>query len=191
MLTLPPQLVLVAAPSGAGKTTIARHLLAQFPQLGVSVSATSRAPRGTEQNGVDYHFLSVATFKKRLQADKFLEHEMVYEGQYYGTLKSELTRLWNKGQIALLDMDVRGALNLKEQYEGAATTLFIQPPSVEALRGRLEKRGTETPASIEVRLAKATYEMSYAPSFDKVVVNDDLETACADAEAHVRRFLCL
>ena len=185
------KLIIIAAPSGAGKTSIVRHLLATFPdQLGFSVSCATRAPRNNEKDGVDYYFITADEFKKRIEQDAFAEWEMVYKGKYYGTPRSELERIWEKGQTPLLDVDVKGGINVKKYYP-ESLSIFVEPPSLEILRERLEKRGTETPASLQDRLSKASYEMSFRNEFDKIVVNDSLEKACKEVEGWVRSYLSL
>ena len=181
--------VIVSAPSGAGKTTIVRHLQSRFPELAFSISATSRPKRASEQDGHDYWFISAGEFLRRVRVDAFVEWEEVYPGQYYGTLRSELEAIWSRGQTAIFDVDVRGGSHLKEIFRGDALALFIAPPSLEALEQRLRARGTESPESLQKRIDKATYEMGYAPRFDAAVVNDDLERACDEAEKHVSDFL--
>ena len=191
MSPLTHKLIIIAAPSGAGKTSIVRHLLATFPdQLGFSVSCATRAPRNNEKDGVDYYFISADEFKKRIEQDAFAEWEMVYEGKYYGTPRSELDRIWAQGQTPLLDVDVKGGLNVKKYYPGSLS-IFVEPPSLEILRERLEGRGTETLASLQDRLAKASYEMSFRNEFDKIVVNDSLERACEEVEGWIKTYLSL
>jgi guanylate kinase len=182
-------LIIITAPSGAGKTSITQHLLQQFPQLSFSISAATRQPRGKEQNGVDYHFMSVAAFEQKIQEDAFVEWEMVYEGKYYGTLKSELQRLWQNGKVPLLDIDVKGAIHVRQQFPDSSLSIFIQAPSIEELRKRLQGRGTETPESIETRINKAAYEMSFKERFDAIVVNDVLAKAQQEAVELVSSFL--
>ena len=183
------KVLIFSAPSGSGKSTIVNHLLTLGLGLEFSVSATSRAPRGQEQNGVEYYFLTTEEFERRIAAGEFVEHEEVYSVCYYGTLRSEVERIWAKGNTIVFDVDVKGGLNLKKIFGSQALTIFIQPPSVEELRRRLEGRGTDSPEKIEQRLAKAQTELAFAPQFDTVVVNDDLATAFADAEACVRKFI--
>lgn len=183
------KVLIFSAPSGSGKSTIVNHLLTLGLGLEFSVSATSRAPRGQEQNGVEYYFLTTEEFERRIAAGEFVEHEEVYSGCYYGTLRSEVERIWAKGNTIVFDVDVKGGLNLKKIFGSQALTIFIQPPSVEELRRRLEGRGTDSREKIEQRLAKAQTELAFAPQFDTVVVNDDLATAFADAEACVRKFI--
>ena len=183
------KIIILTAPSGSGKTSITRHLLRTFPELSFSISAATRQPRGNEKNGVDYYFMSEDEFKQKIKEDAFAEWEMVYEGKYYGTLKQELQRIWDKGQVPVLDIDVKGAIHVQQQFPGQVLSLFIQPPSVEELRKRLESRGTETQESLNARISKASYELSFSHSFSHVIVNDVLEKACSDAENLVRAFI--
>lgn len=184
------KLIVVSAPSGAGKTSIVRHLLEKFPELSFSVSATTRAKRGMEVDGHDYYFISVPEFQSRIENGAFLEWQEVYAGQYYGSLKSEVDRLGAEGKVVIFDVDVLGGLNIKKYYGDRALSVFIQPPTLESLGDRLRGRGTETPESLKKRLDKAAYELSFAPQFDVVVVNDDLPTAQREAENHIHQFLC-
>ena len=184
------KILIITAPSGAGKTSITQHLMAKFPdRLAFSVSAATRQPRGQERNGVDYFFMSVDEFREKIREDAFVEWEMVYEGKYYGTLKSELERIWSEGRVPLLDIDVKGAIHVMQQFPGRTRSLFIEPPSVDELRRRLEARGTETPASLADRVNKASYELSFKDHFNHVIVNDLLPRACAEAEDILRDFL--
>jgi guanylate kinase len=183
------KLVIFSAPSGAGKSTLVNYLLPQFPQLSFSISATSRAPRGQEEHGKDYYFLSSEEFKMRVAQDELLEWEEVYSGTYYGTLRTEVERIWSEGKVVVFDIDVVGALNLKKQFGDRALALFVQAPSVEILEQRLRGRGTDSEEKIQQRVAKATIEMARAPEFDKVVVNDDLNTAKAEALTILKDFL--
>ena len=185
------KLLIFSAPSGSGKSTIVNWLMQEHPELNLSfsISCTSRAPRGTEQNGVEYFFLTPEEFRQRIEADEFLEYEEVYEDRFYGTLKSQVERQLEAGQNVVFDVDVKGGVNIKKFYGERAMSLFIQPPSVEELRRRLEGRGTDTPEAIENRLAKAEYELTFAPQFDHVVVNDDLATAESEIYELVRSFL--
>lgn len=178
--------LIVSAPSGGGKSTIVGHLLKTFNCFDFSVSATSRAPRGAEVHGKEYFFLSEAEFKSRVSAGEFVEHEEVYPGLFYGTLKSEVERIWGNGKIILFDIDVMGGMNLKKLYGDKALSLFIAPPSLETLRERLVKRGTDTPEAIEKRVAKAEKEMLYSGNFDKILINDDLQTALNEVEIIIR-----
>lgn len=182
-------IVIFSAPSGAGKSTIVNYLLSKHPNLEFSVSATSRPPRGTEQNGVAYYFLSADEFRKKIEAQEFVEYEEVYAGCFYGTLKSEIERINAKGNHVVFDVDVVGGLNLKRIFGEKALAIFIAPPSLDELRRRLVGRGTDAPEMIERRLAKASQELSYAPQFDRIIVNDNLETAQAEAERIVSAFI--
>jgi guanylate kinase len=186
---VPGKSIIVSAPSGAGKTTIVRHLLEQGLGLEFSVSATSRPKREGEVDGTDYFFLSVDEFKGRIAAGEFVEYEEVYPGRFYGTLRSELERIWEAGHHAIFDVDVVGGLDLKEIYQTKALALFVSPPSVEALEQRLNHRNTETPETLRMRVEKAEHEMTFRDRFDAVVVNEDRERACAEATALVREFL--
>ena len=183
--------IIVSAPSGSGKSTIIKWLMDNHPELNLyfSVSCTSRPPRGSEQNGVEYFFLSPEEFRERIANDEFLEYEEVYADRFYGTLKAQVEQQADKGQNVVFDVDVKGGCNIKKYYGDRALSLFIQPPSVEALRQRLVNRGTDTPEVIESRLAKAEYEMTFAPQFDHVVVNDVLEVAEAEALEIIKSFL--
>ena len=183
------KLIILTAPSGAGKTSIAAYLLKQMPQLSFSVSATTRAPRGNEKQGVEYHFMSLATFEGHIYQNDFLEYEMVYEGVYYGTLQSELTRIWNVGKTPVLDIDVKGAIRVQKKIGANCLSIFIMPPSIEILKERLENRKTETAESIELRLDKAAYEISFSNQFNAVIQNNDLALACAETEKLITDFL--
>jgi guanylate kinase len=184
------KVIIIAAPSGAGKTSITRHLLNSLSgELAFSISAATRKPRNNEKNAVDYYFISVSEFKQRIENNEFVEWEMVYEGKYYGTLKAELERIWKEGKSPLLDVDVQGGIHVQQQFPGTSLSLFIEPPSIEELKRRLEKRGTETPESLLARINKASYELSFKHHFDKIILNDKLETACLAAEKAVRDFL--
>ena len=183
------KIIIITAPSGAGKTSITHHLMRQFPQLRFSVSAATRNPRGTEKDGVDYYFMSTEKFNDLIQQKEFAEWEMVYEGKYYGTLKSELKRIWAEDKIPVLDIDVKGAIHVQRQYPEETLSIFIQPPSVDELKKRLHGRGTETEASIAARVNKASYEISFKHQFNKVIVNDDLAKACSEAEVIVDEFM--
>ncbi len=183
------KVVIFSAPSGSGKSTIVSHLLGLGLGLEFSISATSRAPRGQERDGREYYFFTAEEFRRRVDAGEFLEWEEVYEGCYYGTLKSELERIWAKGHTVVFDVDVAGGVNIKRMFGERALAVFVQAPSVEELRRRLEGRGTDSPERIEQRLAKAEYEMTFRDRFDAVVVNDRLDEALADAERKVRAFL--
>ena len=183
------KLVIFSAPSGSGKSTIINFLLKQGLDLHFSISATSREPRGNEKHGVEYYFLSPEEFKSKIAANEFLEYEEVYTDKYYGTLKSEVERLLTNGNNVVFDVDVVGGCNIKQYYGDRALSLFIQPPGIEVLRSRLEGRGTDSPEVIESRLAKATYEMTFAPKFDRVIINDEIETAKAETLQVIRAFL--
>ena len=185
------KLVIFSAPSGSGKSTIVNWLMQEHPELKLyfSISCTSRAPRGTEQNGVEYFFLTPEEFKSKIANEEFLEYEEVYQERFYGTLKAQVERQREAGQNVVFDVDVKGGVNIKRYYGDEALSIFIQPPSVEELRRRLTGRGTDTPEAIEERLAKAEYELTFAPQFDHVVVNDDLETAKQETLQLVESFL--
>ena len=183
------KLVIFSAPSGSGKTTIVKQLLKRFPQFEFSISATSRQPRGQEQNGVDYHFMSNDEFKERVARGEFVEWEEVYAGTCYGTLKSEMERIWAKGNVIIFDVDVMGGINLKKLFGEDACSMFIMPPSVEELERRLRGRGTDTEEVIQKRIAKAEFELSKAPEFDHIVVNDVLDVAVEEATAIISNFL--
>lgn len=183
------KLIIFSAPSGSGKSTIIQSLLNRDLNLSFSISATSRAPRGTEQNGVEYYFITPDEFRQRIANDEFLEYEEVYAGKYYGTLKSEVERILNSGKNVIFDVDVVGGLNIKKYYGNQALALFIQPPSVQELEKRLKSRATDAPDVIASRIAKAEYELSFAPQFDKIIVNDILEKAQAEAYTLIRQFL--
>ncbi len=183
------KVLIFSAPSGSGKSTIVNHILGLHPEIEFSVSATSRPPRGQEQDGVEYYFLSVEEFRRRIEADQFVEYEQVYEGRYYGTLKSEVERIWAKGHVIIFDVDVKGGVNLKKYFGDKALSVFIQAPSVEELRRRLIFRNTDAPEAIAERVAKAAEEMTYAPKFDVVLINDNLDKAYAEAEKMVDDFL--
>lgn len=183
------KVIIVSAPSGAGKTSIVRHLLQAVPELRFSISATTRAKRDYEADGKDYYFITPDQFKARLANDEFLEWQEVYVNQYYGSLKSEVERIWNNGQTVIFDVDVLGALNIKKFYGDKALAVFIQPPTLEELGNRLRNRGTETPESMKKRLDKAEYELSFADKFDTIVLNDDLSTAQQEMISLVKDFL--
>ena len=184
------KVLIFSAPSGSGKSTIVNHILGLYPDsMEFSVSATSRPPRGEEKHGREYYFLSPDEFRKAVKEDKFVEFEEVYEGRFYGTLKSECERIWAAGHVIIFDVDVKGGVNLKKYFGDKALSIFIKAPSVEVLRERLVKRGTDSPEAIEERVAKAEEEMTYAPKFDYVLVNDDLNTAYAESEKVVEDFL--
>jgi len=183
------KLIIFSAPSGAGKTTIVRHLLEKNLNLEFSVSATSRAPRHNETHGKDYYFLSAEEFKKKITNNEFLEWEEVYNGVYYGSLKSEVERIRNNGKNVIFDVDVVGGLEIKKIYGDEARAIFVQPPSVEELRKRLISRSTETEEKIQMRIAKAEHELSFASEFDVIITNNDLTQACKEAEKLIREFI--
>ncbi len=182
------KVIIFSAPSGAGKSTIVGHLLKKFPFLEFSVSATSRKPRGEEVDGKHYYFFSTDQFESKIRNGEFVEYEEVYAGSYYGTLKSEVERIWDKGNIIIFDIDVKGGVNLKRLYGANAMAIFIQPPSIEELRKRLIGRGTDSAEAIERRVAKAAEELTYAGKFDKIIVNDSLDVALKEAEDMVAAF---
>ena len=183
------EVVVVIGPSGSGKSTIINYLLTQNLNLAFSISATSRAPRGEEKNGVEYYFLTPDEFRRRISAGDFLEYEEVYTDKFYGTLKSEVERLTSAGKNVIFDVDVVGGVNIKQFYGERALSIFIQPPGIEELRRRLTSRATDAPEVIESRLAKAEYEMGFAPKFDRIVVNDDLSTAEQEVLQIIKKFL--
>ena len=184
------KVIIFSAPSGAGKSTIVNHILGLHPEIEFSISATPRAPRGQEQHGVEYYFFTADEFRQMIAEDKFVEHEEVYPGSFYGTLKSEVERIWAKGHVIVFDIDVQGGVNLKRIFGEQAFSVFIQAPSVKVLRERLVGRGTDTPEAIEKRVAKAASEMEFAAGkFDHVLVNDDLAAAFAESERIIDEFL--
>lgn len=185
------KLIIVSAPSGSGKSTIVQWLMQEHPELQLyfSISCTSRAPRGTERDGVEYFFLTPEQFRTKIENDEFLEYEEVYDNRFYGTLKQQVERQRDAGQNVVFDVDVKGGVNIKKYYGSEAMSLFIQPPSVDELRRRLEGRGTDSAEAIEQRLAKAAYELTFAPQFDHVVINDDLETAKQETLTLLETFL--
>jgi guanylate kinase len=184
------KIVIITAPSGAGKTSITRCLLNAFPdQLAFSISAATRPKREYEKDGVDYYFMSEEEFKEKIKQDAFVEWEMVYEGKYYGTLKSDIDRIWKEGKTPLLDVDVKGALHVQQLYPDTSFSLFVEPPSVDELKKRLQARGTETPESLAARINKAAYELSFKHRFDKIILNQNLEHACQEAAAAISNFL--
>ena len=183
------KLIIFSAPSGAGKTTIVQHLLKKIPQLEFSISATTRKPRGDEKDGADYYFISKEEFLHRIAKKHFVEFEEVYTGTFYGTLRTEIERIWLDDKVVIFDIDVEGGLHLKRKYDGAALAIFVQPPSLEVLKQRLAGRGTDSPEKLQERFEKAAKELNYAPQFDIILKNHDLQTACAEAEELVLDFL--
>ena len=183
------KVIVFSAPSGSGKSTLLKHLIEQGLNLHFSISATSRPPRGQEQHGVEYFFLSPEEFRAHIEADDFLEYEEVYKDRYYGTLTSQVESQLAAGENVICDIDVKGGINIKKHYGARCLAIFIQPPSVAALKSRLENRGTETPEAIQMRLDKAEYEMSFASQFDTIIVNDDLETAKSEIYRVVSEFI--
>ena len=183
--------LIFSAPSGSGKSTIVQWLTKEHPELNLvfSISATSRPPRGAEQHGVEYFFLTPEEFKEKIEADEFLEYEEVYTDRYYGTLKSQVEEQLKDGKNVIFDIDIKGGINVKNFYGEGALSIFVQPPSVEELRKRLVGRATDTPEQIEERLAKAEYEMSFAPQFDRIIANDDLESAKSETLKNICEFL--
>ncbi|CAF3922553.1 unnamed protein product [Rotaria sp. Silwood1] len=183
------KIIIITAPSGAGKTSITHYLLNKYPNLAFSISAATRQPRGFEQDGIDYYFISASDFQQRIENNEFVEWEMVYEGKYYGTLKSELERIWKQGKIPILDIDVKGAIHVQQQFLKSTLSIFIEPPSIDTLKERLLTRGTETEESIAARVNKAAYEISFKHYFNIEIVNDNLEQACKEADDAVISFL--
>jgi guanylate kinase len=183
------KLIIFSAPSGAGKTTIVHHLLKKIPDLEFSISATTREPRGDEQNKKDYYFISKEEFLHRIAKKEFVEFEEVYTGTFYGTLRDEIERIWKKGKTVIFDIDVEGGLHLKRKYEKKALAIFVQPPSLAVLKERLTSRGTDNDEKLKERFIKAEKELNYAPRFDIILKNHDLETACKEAEKLVRDFI--
>jgi len=185
------KILIITAPSGAGKTSITKHLMRKFKELEFSISAATRVPRGEEKHALDYYFISLEDFKKRIVNDEFIEWEMVYEGKYYGTLKSELERIWKLNKIPVLDIDVKGAIHVQQEYPINTLSIFIEPPSVNELKNRLSSRGTENEEAILARINKASYEISFKDQFNEVIVNDNLQKACSLAEIMVKKFIDL
>ncbi len=181
--------IIVSAPSGAGKTTLVRYLLREIGELAFSVSACSRKPRDRELNGIDYFFISVSDFKTKIERDEFVEWEEVYENNFYGTLKSEIDRIWSNGKVVIFDVDVEGGINLKRIFGEKSLSLFIQPPSLFVLEQRLRDRRTESSESIERRLKKASHELTRASEFDVIILNDNLEKACMESKTRVLTFI--
>ena len=183
------KIIIITAPSGAGKTSITHFLLKEFPQLAFSISVATRKRRENEVEGKDYYFITEEDFTRKVQHNEFVEWEMVYEGKYYGTLKSELERIWNNGQVPVLDIDVKGAIHVQQQFPDTILSIFIEPPSVDELKRRLSLRGTETEESLQTRVNKASYEISFKHHFHKIILNDNLENACKLAKEVVQNFL--
>jgi guanylate kinase len=184
------KLIVFSAPSGSGKTTIVRHLLEQTDlPLAFSISATTRAPRGAEKNGEDYYFLNEETFKTKIRKKEFLEYEEVYKGLFYGTLESEVKRLWSENKAVLFDIDVMGGISIKNSFPNKTLTVFVRPPSIETLERRLKLRNTDNEKTLQVRLNKAQQELDQADRFDKIIINDDLATTLSETEELVRAFL--
>jgi guanylate kinase len=183
------KILIITAPSGAGKTSVTTYLLQRFQQLAFSVSAATRLPRENERNGVDYYFMALEEFQHKIQKNEFVEWEMVYEGKYYGTLKSELQRIWNDNKIPVLDIDVKGAIHVQQQFPDKTLSVFIEPPSIEELKRRLQGRGTETKESLDARINKASYEISFKHSFTHTIVNHNLEEARQEAVTIVKEFI--
>lgn len=183
------KIILITAPSGSGKTSVVNHLMKKFPSLAFSVSATTRAPRKNEKNGQDYYFINEEEFRDKIHKKEFLEWEMVYEGKYYGTLKSDLERIWNENKIPVLDIDVQGAIHVQQQYPVNTIAIFIQAPSAEELKRRLKLRGSETEESLQTRLNKSNYEMTFKNHFENIITNANFQIACNEADKIVGDFL--
>ena len=183
------KILIITAPSGAGKTSVTTFLLERFPELTFSVSAATRQPRENEISGVDYYFMSPEEFKQKIRLNEFIEWEMVYEGKYYGTLRSEMERIWKSNKVPVLDIDVKGAIHVQQQFQGNTMSIFIEPPSIEELKRRLQGRGTETKESLDARINKASYEISFKHSFSHTIINYDLDTARQEAVQIVQTFL--
>ncbi len=183
------KIIIITAPSGAGKTSITQFLLNKYPLLSFSISASTRKPRVGENNGEQYYFMGVEQFKTKINSDEFVEWEMVYEGNYYGTLKTELQRIWDSGKTPVLDIDVKGAIHIQQEFGKNCLSIFIEPPSVDELRRRLESRNSETAESLATRVNKASYEISFSHQFQETIVNHDLAIACAQTEQLRKKFL--
>ena len=183
------KIILITAPSGSGKTSIVKHLMKELPSLDFSVSATTRQPRDNEKDGKDYYFISEKEFKEKIHNKEFLEWEMVYEGKYYGTLKSDIERIWKENKVPVLDIDVQGAIHVQQQYPVNTISIFVQAPSAEELKRRLKLRGSETDESLQARVNKSTYEMTFKKHFENIIVNHNFKEACKEAEKIVRDFL--
>lgn len=183
------KIILITAPSGSGKTSIVNHLMKKFPQLAFSVSATTRTPRKNEKNGVHYYFISEKEFREKIHNKEFLEWEMVYEGKYYGTLKSDIERIWKENKVPVLDIDVQGAIHVQQQYPVNTIAIFIQAPSAEELKRRLKHRGSESDESLQARLDKSSYEMTFKKHFENIITNENFQTACKETDKIVSDFL--
>jgi guanylate kinase len=183
------KIIIITAPSGAGKTSITHFLLKEFPQLAFSISVATRKRRENETEGKDYYFITEEEFSHKVQHNEFVEWEMVYEGKKYGTLKSELERIWNNRQVPVLDIDVKGAIHVQQQFPDTVLSIFVEPPSVDELKRRLSLRGTETEESLQTRVNKASYEISFKHHFHKIILNDNLEKACKQAKEVIQQFL--
>jgi len=183
------KIILITAPSGSGKTSIVKHLMKRFPSLAFSVSATTRPPRDNEKDGKDYYFISEKEFREKIHDKEFLEWEMVYEGKYYGTLKSDISRIWKENKVPVLDIDVQGAIHVQQQYPVNTISIFVQAPSVEELKRRLKLRGSETDESLQARLNKSTYEMTFKNHFENIIINENFAIACKEVEKIVEDFL--
>ena len=183
------KIILITAPSGSGKTSIVNHLMKKFPELAFSVSATTREPRKNEINGHHYYFINENEFREKIHNKEFLEWEMVYEGKYYGTLKSDIERIWKENKVPVLDIDVQGAIHVQQQYPVNTIAIFIQAPSTEELKRRLKLRGSETDESLQSRLDKSSYEMTFKKHFENIITNENFQTACKEADKIVGDFL--
>ncbi len=183
------KIILITAPSGSGKTSIVKHLMKKFPSLAFSVSATTRIPRNNEIDGKDYYFISKEEFNLKIHNKEFVEWEMVYEGKYYGTLKSDISRIWKENKVPVLDIDVQGAIHVQQQYPVNTISIFVQAPSVEELKRRLKLRGSETDYSLQARLDKSNYEMTFKDHFKNIIINENFATACEEVEKIVDDFL--
>ena len=183
------KIILITAPSGSGKTSVVKYMMKKFPKLAFSVSATTRPPRKSEKEGIDYYFISEEDFQQKIHNKEFLEWEMVYEGKYYGTLKSEISRIWKENKVPVLDIDVQGAIHVQQQYPINTIALFVQAPSFEELKRRLQTRGSETEETLMARLNKSSYEMTFKKHFENIIINKDFDSACGEAEKIIGNFL--